>query len=244
MNATKALFSKQISDFLKNMSVTVMFIMFPVIAFFMTTFMEGPDAAFNVLNFTAMFIGMGPLVYVANTIAEDNEHKNLRFLIMAGVKPAQYLGGIISFAVIMCIPGMLAFAWMIDVAMADLPLFLLIGLAGCLAASMLGATVGLFAKNVQQCSAIYTPLMIVMAFTPMIAMFNPDAAVVVDFVFTRQIMLALFQLSPSVAEISDFLSELAFLPVNMTTSLSVIGGSVLAFIIVFFVAYRKKGLRG
>ncbi|MCL2397171.1 MAG: ABC transporter permease [Defluviitaleaceae bacterium] len=244
MNATKALFGKQISDFLKNMSVTIMFVMFPVIAFFMTTFMEGADAAFNVLNFTAMFIGMGPLVYVANTIAEDNEHKNLRFLIMAGVKPFQYLGGIISFAVIMCIPGMLAFWWMIDATVAQLPLFLLIGLAGCLASSMLGATVGLFAKNVQQCSAIYTPLMMVMAFTPMVAMFNPDLAVVVDFVFTRQIMLALFQMSPAVYEMADFMAEIAFLPVTLPVSLGIIGGSVLAFIIVFFAAYRKKGLKG
>jgi len=244
MNATKALFNKQLSDFLKNMSVTIMFIMFPVLAFFMTTFMDGADAAFNVLNFTAMFIGMGPLVYVANTIAEDKEHKNLRFLIMAGVKPIQYLGGIISFAVIMCIPGMLAFWWMIDASAADLPLFLLIGLAGCLAASMLGATVGIFSKNVQQCSAMYTPLMLVMSFMPMIAMFNPDLAIIADFVFTRQIMLALLQMAPGVAELSEFLADSAFLPVNLTTSLGIIGGSMLAFVVVFFVAYRKKGLRG
>ena len=241
MRITKAFFVKQLQDFMKNMSVTMMFIVFPLISFVMVTFMDGYDAAFQNLNFTAMFMGMGPLVYVANTIAEDNEYKSLRMLIMAGVKPLQYLGGIIFFALLVSIPVLLAFAWIGDIEAANLPLFLGIGLLGALASCLLGATVGLFSKNVQQCAAIYTPLMMVISFMPMLAFFNPAVANIADFLFSRQIMLALLDIQIG---IPYEWHDVGSLPVNMQTSLIVIAGSAVAFAILFAIAYKKKGLKG
>jgi len=242
MRVTQALFIKQLKDFTKNMSVTIMFVMFPVLSFLMTSFMPetmADDAIFQNLNFAAMFMGMGPLVYVANTIAEDKEHKSLRFLIMAGVKSAQYLAGIIIFAVLMSIPGLLAFALIGGLEMQQVPLFVGVGLLGCIASSLLGATVGVFAKNVQQCAAYYTPLMMVMSFMPMMAFFNDTVAVVADFVFTRQIMLALLDIQIG---IPYELANIGPLPSDMSTAMIVVGVSAAVFAILFGVVYKKKGL--
>ena len=238
MNSVKALFLKQVSDLPKNMSITIMYIMFPLLSLIVGGFMQEQDpegaAAIN-LQFAMMFVGMTPLVAVANTIAEDNEYKSLRFLVMAGVKPIQYLLGLLSFVMIMSALPILAFGLVGGLGGTDLLVFMGLCLLGAFAACILGAVIGLFSKNVQQCSTIYTPVMMILAFVPFISMFNETVESIGFAVFTQQIFMALMYI---VMEIETF--SFAGLPV----SLAVIGANGLLFVILFAVAYRKKGLKG
>jgi len=97
MRSVKAIFIKQVKDMAKNLSVLIMFVIVPFIAFVMTEFIargnnDIPDSMF-VITMSSIFVGT--LVQPACTIiAEDREKKSLRFLIIAGVKPLAYLLGI------------------------------------------------------------------------------------------------------------------------------------------------------
>ena len=248
MNATIALFKKQLADLPKNISVTMMFVIFPLLALFMGNLFESVAAIGMQVNFAMMMASMGPMILVANTIAEDNEYKSLRFLIMAGVKPGQYLAGLIIFAVVVSAIPMLAFAFMMNLTGQNLLVFLAFGVGACLSSSILGAVVGLFSKNVQQCSAIYTPLMMVLAFIPFIASMNPNMEPIARFVFTGQTFNAMFDLA-----IGSYIDGLYYVPyyltewtpfTDLTFALAVIGGSGLFFAVLFAIAYSRKGLKG
>ena len=100
MRITKAIFTKQAKDLLKNPMVLVMFIIFPAVAFIMTMLIDMEGFLNNNLFVTmmaAIFAGMGLITASAEAIAEDTERKSLRFLVLAGVKPHQYLLGVGGF---------------------------------------------------------------------------------------------------------------------------------------------------
>ena len=87
---------KQIRDTLKNKPVLIQFILFPA----MTLIMENaidlkdmPELFFTKL-FSVMYIGMAPLTAAASVISEEKEKNTLRVLMMAGVRPHEYLVGV------------------------------------------------------------------------------------------------------------------------------------------------------
>ncbi|MDR2167354.1 MAG: ABC transporter permease [Clostridiales bacterium] len=253
MKAIGAIFSKQLVDLPKNMSVTIMFIMFPILSFIMTGIMGGDDplqAAMMNVQFAMMFVGMTPLVTVANTIAEDNEYKSLRFMVTAGVRPGQYLTGIMGFTMLVCIVPLALFALIGGFGGQELLIFLAFGFVGIVASCILGAVVGIFSKNVQQCAAIYSPLMMLLAFAPFLSMFNETIAVITSPLFTTRIFESLSDMTLpeyfTVYQAGEYVTTAreAISTVSLPISLAIIAANALTFAILFAVAYRKKGLRG
>ena len=240
MRAIQALFVKQLCDLPKNMSITIMFITFPVVSWVIGGFVGTEDpitAAVMNIQFAMIFVGMTPMVLLANTIAEDNEYKSLRFLMMAGVKPTQYLAGLLSFTVLMSVLPILAFALIGGLSGQTLAAFMALGLLGALASAILGAVIGLFSKNVQQCAALYTPFMMILSFVPFLSVFNETVETVGFVVFTQQIFMSLiYMVVGPEAQAPSF--------VSVPVSLAIIGANCLVFAILFALAYRKKGLRG
>ncbi|MDE6891041.1 MAG: ABC transporter permease, partial [Lachnospiraceae bacterium] len=92
MNNIAIIFQKQIKDILKNKTVLIEFIIFPLMAFIMTKTVQIQDmpAGFFVKLFAVMYIGMAPLTGMSAIIAEEKEKNTLRVLLMADVTPAQY----------------------------------------------------------------------------------------------------------------------------------------------------------
>ena len=93
MNNITTIFIKQIKDTLKNKSVLIQFLMFPLLTVLMENaiHMENMPEHFFVKLFSSMFIGMAPLVSTASIIAEEKEKDTLRVLMMSNVHPIQYL---------------------------------------------------------------------------------------------------------------------------------------------------------
>jgi len=184
--------------------------------------------------FAMMFVGSTPMITVANAIAEDNEYKSLRFLVMAGVKPPQYILGLGLFTMVMSILPILAFGWMAGLEPNMYLTFIPIALLGCVASLILGGVVGIFSKNVQQCSAIYTPLMLVLNFMPFLAQFTPGMGIynISQFLFTHQIVLIFHGITGS------------HIDTAMSTSFIILAANVLVFLVLFILAYKKKGLKG
>ena len=225
MNAVKAIFIKQLNDLPKNFSVLSIFLLFPAMAFIMGTLMG--EAEVQAGMFAAMLVGSGPMIAIANNVAEDSEYKGLRFLVMAGVRPWQYLLGLAGSVFLMSAVSLAALV-LIGGLGGDLLLrFIIVSALGLVASAILGGAIGIFAKNVQQASAIYTPAMMLLAFTPLLAGFNETVARIAEFLFPYQILMVIFN------PYADFVRALI-----------VIAGNAVLLLIFFAVAYQKKGLRG
>ncbi|MCL2865203.1 MAG: ABC transporter permease [Lachnospiraceae bacterium] len=225
MNTIVAIFTKQMNDLPKNFSVLSLFVVWPLMALLFGSIMGEPEIQAG--TFAAMLIGSGPMTAIANNVAEDNEYKGLRFLVMAGVKPWQYLLGLAG-SIFLISAVSLALLAFIGGFSGDLLLrFIVVAILGLITSSILGGAVGIFAKNVQQAAAIYTPLMMVLAFSPMLAGFNETIARIAEFLFPYQVLMVIFN------PYADF-----------GRALLVIAGNAIVLLIFFIIAYRKKGLRG
>ena len=75
MKNSAAIFEKQIKDTLKNKEILIQFIMFPILALIMEKAIkiEGMPPHFFANMFSAMYVGMAPLVSIAAVIAEEKE---------------------------------------------------------------------------------------------------------------------------------------------------------------------------
>ena len=71
MNNIFAIFKKQLKDTIKNKTVLIQFVMFPVLTVIMNNAVkiEGMPDNFFVNLFAAMFIGMAPLTSIASVIS-------------------------------------------------------------------------------------------------------------------------------------------------------------------------------
>jgi len=97
MRSAKEIFIKQAKDIFRNPMMLVQFIIFPAVALIMTELVakgneDIPNNMF-VTMMAAIFAGMALITSAAGVIAEDKERKSIRFLVMAGVKPHEYLLG-------------------------------------------------------------------------------------------------------------------------------------------------------
>ena len=84
---------KQIKDTLKNKTVLIQFVMFPVLTLVFENAINIPDMPelFFTKLFSVMYMGMAPLTSVAAIIAEEKEKNTLRVLTMANVKAWEYM---------------------------------------------------------------------------------------------------------------------------------------------------------
>ena len=91
-----AILWKQMKDTLKNKTILIQFLMFPIMTIIMENAIEienMPEHFFAVL-FAVMFIGMAPLTSMSAIISEEKEKNTLRVLLMSNVKPMEYLFGV------------------------------------------------------------------------------------------------------------------------------------------------------
>lgn len=231
MRSARAIFIKQMRDVLKNRVVLIQFIMLPVLAFTMTELVaktsdDIPNSMF-VTMFAAMFVGMTPLLTTAGAIAEDREHKSLRFLVTAGVRQHEYLLGVGGFVLLICAVVSVPFGLIGGFGGADLLKFILVMILGAATSIILGAAVGIFSKNQQMANAISMPLFMVLSITPMIAQFNDTAEKIASILYTQQVNTI----------VNDFSAV-------TTGPLLIILANAAVFTLLFAVAYKKNGLRG
>lgn len=145
------------------------------------------------------------------------------------MKPVEYLFGIGSFVFSACMAGAVVFAVLGGYGGASFVKFLLIMAAGISVSMLLGAVIGIRSKSQISATAIATPVMMVFAFLPMLAMFNETIAKVAEYAYSQQVQLMLDGLAAG--------TEAA------PKSLLVIGVSMVIVACLFIGAYRRNGLR-
>lgn len=224
-----AILWKQMKDTLKNKTILIQFLMFPV----MTIIMENavkienmPEHFFAVL-FAVMFIGMAPLTSMSAIIAEEKEKNTLRVLLMSNVKPMEYLTGVGIYVWGMCMIGAVIIACAGGYKGESLVCFILIMAVGILVSMLIGAVVGTMSKSQMMATSVTIPVMMIFSFIPMLAMFNDNIEKVGKITYTQQLNILL-------SRVEDMHVE--------TEQILVMGITVLLTFILFVVAYKKSGL--
>jgi len=172
-----------------------------------------------------MYIGMAPLTAVAAIISEEKEKNTLRVLMMANVAPGQYLTGVGIYVWTVCMAGAAVMATGFE--QKDILLYLATMGIGFAISIVLGGCIGIFANNQMAATSLVMPVMAVLSFGPMLALFNDTIEKAARFLYTQQIRV--------------FLD-------NMTVDRSTGKGAVIiavnaaVLILLFFTAFKRKEL--
>ena len=229
MNNIKAIFLKQILDTIKNKTVLIQFLMFPVMAIIMekTINIEDMPEHFFVKLLAVMFVGMAPLTCMSAIISEEKEKNTLRALMMSNVKPWQYIISVGAYIFIMCMVGTAVFAVLGEYSGSTLARFIAVMISGIILSEMIGAVIGIFSKNQMAATSLTLPIMMVFSFVPMLSMFNERIKKFAGIIYSQQI--------------SDLINGIGSSEVS-AKSIVVIAVNFIIGIVLFALAYKKRGL--
>ncbi len=227
MHNIGVIIKKQIKDTLKNKTVLIQFVMFPVLTLIFENAIDIPDMPelFFTKLFSVMYMGMAPLVAVASIIAEEKEKNTLRVLTMANVKAWEYLAGIGIYVWTICMAG--AGVMATTLSSGDIPFYLGVMAAGFIISIAIGACIGIIASNQMAATSLSLPVMLIFSFMPMLAMFNDKIEKIAGIFYTQQIR--------------ELLGNMTFDGIKTETMLVVAVNALLALSL-FFAAFKRKGL--
>ena len=227
MRNSLIIIKKQLKDTLKNKTVLIQFILFPIMVLIMENAvkMDGMPELFFTKLFSIMYIGMAPLTSVASIISEEKEKNTLRVLTMANVKPWQYLVGVGFYVWIICMLG--AGVMASGIMKEDIPFYLLIMAVGFVISILAGACIGILSRNQMTATSIVMPVMLVFGFSPMLAMFNESIEKVARFAYTQQLRKLMDDMTPG--------------GINADGA-CILAVNAMLMVVLFFIAFRKKGL--
>ncbi len=227
MHNIGVIIKKQLKDTLKNKTVLIQFVMFPVLTLIFENAINIPDMPelFFTKLFSVMYIGMAPLVAVASVIAEEKEKNTLRVLTMANVKAWEYLAGIGIYVWTICMAG--AGVMATTLSSGDIPFYLGVMAAGFIISIAIGACIGIIASNQMAATSLSLPVMLIFSFMPMLAMFNDKIEKIAGIFYTQQIR--------------ELLGNMTFDGIKTETMLVVAVNALLALSL-FFAAFKRKGL--
>ena len=218
---------KQFRDTLKNKTILIQFLMFPMLTLVMENAIHIKDMPehFFVKLFAVMFIGMAPLTAATAILSEEKEKNTLRVLMMADMKPWEYLTGVGIYIWLICMAGAGVMASCIETSGRLFFLGMMgIGIAISIVA---GACIGIFSGNQMMATSLQMPCMMIFSFAPMLAMFNEDIRRISDIFYTQQLKCVFDQMS-----LDGF----------GTNGAMIVCVNAVICVIMFAVAYRKKGL--
>ena len=218
---------KQFKDTIKNKPILIQFILFPILTIVMETAikLDGMPELYFTKLFSVMYMGMAPLVATATIIAEEKEKNTLRVLMMANVKPVQYLigAGLYVWIICMCGAGLMS----VMLKSEDIPFYLTVMAIGFIISIAAGAWIGVYAKNQMVATSMVMPAMIVFSFAPMLAMFNDGIEKVARFFYTQQLRTLL---------------DLNSFEKMKTGGIIILAVNAVVMIAAFFVTFKRKGL--
>lgn len=224
-----AIFKKQIKDTLKNRTVLIQFIMFPLLTIIIHNAMkvEGMPKNYFVVLFATMYIGMAPLTGMTAIISEEKEKNTLRVLMMSNVRAGEYLIGVGAYVFLLCMLGAVVFGIVGDYQGSAMLQFLFVMGIGILTSLLIGAAIGTWSKNQMSATSITIPVMMVFSFLPMLAMFNESIGKVSRFIYSQQI--------------NNLMNNIGVLDLSFE-NVFVIAANMAVVIVLFVVAYRRSGL--
>jgi len=218
---------KQLKDTLKNKTIFIQFILFPIMTLIMENAVniEGMPPMFFTKLFSVMYIGMAPITSVAAIISEEKEKNTLRVLMMANVKPWQYLMGVGIYVWAICMAG--AGVMAAGLGGNHIAVYLCVMGIGFVISIIAGACIGIYAKNQMTATSVVMPVMMILSFAPMLSMFNDNIQKVAKICYTQQL--------------KGILDNMSFENVSGESALIILVNAAF-FIVLFCTTYKRKGL--
>lgn len=229
MNNIIAILKKQLKDTLKNKTVLIQFIMFPLLTLIMdyAVVIEGMPENFFVNLFSTMYIVIAPLTSMASIIAEEKEKNTLRVLMMSNVRPFEYLLGIGIYVWVICMIGSAVICTCGGYELQVSVSFMGIMAIGILASLLAGAAIGTWSHTQMMATSITIPIMLLFSFMPMLSLFNTTIAKIAKFTYSEQIRLFLVQVNSLQPKVEN---------------ICIIIANILIAAVMFTITYRKCGL--
>ena len=229
MHNITAIFKKQLKDTLKNKTVLIQFIMFPILTHIMSNAikLEGMPENFFVTLFATMYTGMAPLTSIAAVVAEEREQNTLRVLFMSNVKPWEYLLGVGGYIWLACMIGALVICTAGSYTPREKVIFMAVMTLGIFSSLLIGLAIGALSKTQMMAASLSIPIMMIFSFLPMLSMFHTGIAKIARFTYSEQISRMLGQ----VRALEFKADNVLILAVN-----------IFLFTALFFLAYRRCGL--
>lgn len=227
MNNIYTVFLKQIRETFRNKTILIQFLMFPVLAVIMENTIKLNDMPehFFARLFAVMFVGMAPLTCMSSIIAEEKEKNTLRVLMMSNVKPVQYLLGTGSYILTMCMVGAVVFTVIGGYKGTETVSFLITMAVGIILSILVGGIIGIISHNQMSATSVTVPVMMIFSFLPMLSMFNETVEKIARITYSQQISIL----------INGNYN-------NMSDSIIVVSVNFVLAVVLFLVAYRRKGL--
>ena len=126
-----------------------------------------------------------------------------------------------------CLLGAVLFGFAGSLSGMEFLIFLAVMAIGIVISLLLGGVIGIWSKNQSAATSVTVPIMMIFSFLPMISMFNDTIRQVARFTYSWQIQ--------------QLLGEIAQRNVSVET-VAVLAGNLLVAVVLFAVAYRKRGL--
>lgn len=229
MRKAVAIFKKQLKDTLKNKTVLIQFVMFPLLTNIMQNAVKMDDMPKNyfVILFSTMYIGMAPLTAMVEILSEEKEKNTLRVLLMSNVKAGEYLLGIGTYVFSLCMIGSVVLGIAGNYTGQEMLKFLLVMAVGTITSMLVGGAIGIYSRDQMVATSVAVPVMLVFSFLPMLSMFNETIAKVSRFTYSQQI--------------GDLLNQLDKFTISADNA-GVIGVNLGITLILFLTAYKKCGL--
>lgn len=221
-----AILWKQLKDTIKNKTVLIQFLMFPLITLIMENtinIQDMPEHFFANL-FAIMYVGMAPLTSISSIIAEEKEKNTLRVLQMSNVKSVEYLIGNAIYILLACMIGSLVIGLAGGYTGYNLLIFMLIMLVGHIISILVGATIGILSKNQMMATSITVPVMMIFSFLPMLSMFNDSIKSIAKYIFSEQLYL--------------LVNNLEQLNISIET-MTILGINFIVILLFFIINYKK-----
>ena len=229
MREATAIFRKQILDTRKNRTVLIQFILFPIMTIVMTNAVKMDDIPefFYLKLFSIMYMAMAPITSMSAIIAEEKEKGTLRALMMSNVSPASYLAGVGFYDFLACLIGTVVMSNFCGLEGRAWYAYLLVISSGLVISTILGAAIGVMAKDQMSATSLSVPVMCLFTFLPMLAQFNDTIGKVAKYFYTEQLYRAL-------SDINNVKIGTEGLVIVLANALLILGFFVMAF--------RKEGL--
>ena len=180
-----------------------------------------------VSTLTPMFVGSSPMLTVNNLVREDKNGGSLRALMLASVRPLEYITAVALFMLTVSGATALLMGLASGIGGIELLYFFAASLLGCLLTVLLACAVSFRNKSSANSIMLINILSLANGFIPLIGTFYPSANAVTKYWYTQQVKDII---------LSIFTGETK----DIALSFGVMIATLTVFLALFIISFRKN----
>lgn len=183
LNRLTSLFWLRCQYLMTNKILLYLCVVMPIGSFLLISFVPKYQGKIAFLMFILNFVfSMTSGCFVSIMASEEKEKKNLRTLILTGVKMQEYIAGIVLFPFTLSILACIAFPFLLKINIPSWPLYLFISFSTCIIFILASLSISFFTKNQTQATLFSYGITMVAVVLPTISQFTQNK--IVDYIIS------------------------------------------------------------